>query len=383
MAQPASSQPTLLFIPDISGFTRFVTETEITHSQHIIEELLEALIDANEIGLEISEIEGDAILFYRQGKLPTAPELLAQVRRMFIAFHAHLKKYETHRICQCGACYTANTLKLKFIIHFGDVGNKHVKEYSKLFGKEVIVVHRLLKNEVPLQEYALFTNPVREACAIWKQATETAWSPPQEGEATYDVGTVDYCYLELEPLLQEVPEPVIEDYSLPGVTTKILEQSRVLDAPLELAFDLLSDLSVRHTWLSGLIGSDQLNGKIARHGSTHRCVINDNDNDPFFVSHGFKYRDDRITFSETSQNKGITTVWALEKIDEAHTRMTLYQFIKRNPVKEFVIRALLKKRLLRDTAGNLDRFNDLCQAKLKAGTGHTAQIVLQPVALAA
>lgn len=31
----------LLFIPDISGFINFVTNTEIGHSRHIIQELLE------------------------------------------------------------------------------------------------------------------------------------------------------------------------------------------------------------------------------------------------------------------------------------------------------------------------------------------------------
>ena len=53
----------LLFIPDISGFTRFINETEIDHSRLIIQELLELLINNNTTGLEISEIEGDAILF--------------------------------------------------------------------------------------------------------------------------------------------------------------------------------------------------------------------------------------------------------------------------------------------------------------------------------
>ena len=41
----------LLFIPDISGFTRFVTETEIGHSRLIIQELLDILINSNEIAL--------------------------------------------------------------------------------------------------------------------------------------------------------------------------------------------------------------------------------------------------------------------------------------------------------------------------------------------
>ena len=60
----------LLFIPDISGFTKFVHETEIDHSRLIIQELLEILINANQIGLEVSEIEGDAILFYKFGESP-------------------------------------------------------------------------------------------------------------------------------------------------------------------------------------------------------------------------------------------------------------------------------------------------------------------------
>ncbi|MFQ5445796.1 MAG: DUF2652 domain-containing protein, partial [Saprospiraceae bacterium] len=89
-------QNALIFIPDISGFTRFVADVEISHSQHIIGELLDTLIGANETGLEVSEIEGDAILFYRFGEAPPAEALLAQVRRMFVDFHAHLRRYETH-----------------------------------------------------------------------------------------------------------------------------------------------------------------------------------------------------------------------------------------------------------------------------------------------
>ena len=55
----------LIFIPDISGFTRFINETDIEHSRLIIQELLELLINENKINLQISEVEGDAILFYK------------------------------------------------------------------------------------------------------------------------------------------------------------------------------------------------------------------------------------------------------------------------------------------------------------------------------
>ncbi|MGK2864071.1 MAG: hypothetical protein ACSLE0_19220 [Chitinophagaceae bacterium] len=34
----------LIFIPDISGFTGFVNETDIEHSRHIIQELQETML---------------------------------------------------------------------------------------------------------------------------------------------------------------------------------------------------------------------------------------------------------------------------------------------------------------------------------------------------
>ena len=63
----ASNDRTLFVIPDIGGFTKFVAQTEVSHSQHIIKELLEILVDANTMGLKVSEFEGDAVLFYRAG----------------------------------------------------------------------------------------------------------------------------------------------------------------------------------------------------------------------------------------------------------------------------------------------------------------------------
>src|SRR5215207_9479083 len=94
----------LLFIPDISGFTRFINETEIDHSRLIIQELLELLINANQLGLEVSEIEGDAILFYKFGDPPPMDELYRQVENMFCAFHRQLVAYNYRKFCQCKAC---------------------------------------------------------------------------------------------------------------------------------------------------------------------------------------------------------------------------------------------------------------------------------------
>ena len=57
----SDNQKGMLLIPDISGFTEFVSEVEISHSEHIIAELLELLIESESLGLQLCEIEGASV----------------------------------------------------------------------------------------------------------------------------------------------------------------------------------------------------------------------------------------------------------------------------------------------------------------------------------
>src|SRR4030095_4854411 len=129
----------LIFIPDISGFTRFVNDMEIDHSRHIIEELLEVIITANQICLEISEIEGDAVLFYKYGDVPDLADVYKQVERMFCDFHKHLLRYDHRKFCHCKACEGAVDLTLKVVTHYGEFTGYTVKNFNKLIGKDIIV----------------------------------------------------------------------------------------------------------------------------------------------------------------------------------------------------------------------------------------------------
>lgn len=378
-AQGSNSQPALLFIPDISGFTEFVTNTEIQHSRHIIEELLETLLDANEIGLEVSEIEGDAILFYRFGKAPTAAELLTQVQRMFIRFHAHLKKYETHRICNCGACRTANNLTLKFVAHYGDIALNTIKQHQKLFGKDVIVAHRLLKNDIDHHEYALITHNLVQACPQWVDVETVAWSPLQQGKQEYDSGLVSYCYLPLTPLLEHVPEPSIEDYSIPGVKTWILGGGNTIEAPIDLVFSVVADLPWRNAWVEETEPATDMNHKIMQNGSAHRCLAKQ----PVQISHDFEVSPDRVTFTETHDNRKFCTVYTLEKLDEGRTRMEVNFFIKKNLLMEWMFRLFMKKKFQKvvdDTGANLKKY---CEGLVARGEDHPYRIVLEDNVVAA
>lgn len=375
--QLAHTQPTLIFIPDISGFTEFVNNTEIKHSQHIIEELLEILIDANEMGLEISEIEGDAILFYRQGIEPTAAELLAQVQRMYVQFHAHLKKYESHRICQCGACTNAHNLSLKFITHYGDIAKKHVKDFTKLFGKDVIIAHRLMKNTVRLTEYALFTHDLLNACSAWGGMKQVAWSDPVEGEDSYDQVQVRYCYLSLKPLQTHVPEPRPEDYSAPGANTQMMQIEKVISAPMELVFDVVSDVAYRHHWIPGVKGSDQLKSKITQDGSTHRCIMEANDKNPFFISHSFDVDPDKITWIETEPRFKMNQIFTLQRIGPELTRVSQTTFIKANAFMKMIFDLFMKKKRVKEGRESMDRLSAICVELHGSGSQHANRIMLE------
>lgn len=61
----------ILFIPDMSGFSNFVTNTEILHGQEITAFLIEEIISSTYIDFSVSEIEGDAVLFYKEGSALT------------------------------------------------------------------------------------------------------------------------------------------------------------------------------------------------------------------------------------------------------------------------------------------------------------------------
>src|SRR6185369_14126782 len=205
----------LLFIPDISGFTRFVNETEIDHSRLIIQELLEILINSNQIGLEVSEIEGDAILFYKFGESPSLEKLYKQVEKMFCDFHSHLIVYDNRRFCQCKACRLAADLTLKVVTHYGEFTGYNVKNFSKLIGKDVIVAHQLLKNNIEQHEYWLVTNNLFRDDSPVNLATWMKWdSSVKETER----GEIPFHYTQLGELKNEISPDSFPALEIPNKT---------------------------------------------------------------------------------------------------------------------------------------------------------------------
>jgi class 3 adenylate cyclase len=156
----------LLVIADISGFTQFMKSHEnvANHALHVIVELLRAIISVAAAPLKLAEVEGDAVFFYARCKEngDSTAELAAikkQVMSFFRSFYQTL-----NRLCALYPCArNAQDLRLKVVIHAGEVALEHIHGFDKLFGMDVILTHRLLKNSVPSQEYVLMT----EAAYNW------------------------------------------------------------------------------------------------------------------------------------------------------------------------------------------------------------------------
>ena len=154
-----------LVIADISGYTRFLTESELEHANGIIEDLLNAVIGSIHAPLTVSSIEGDAIFLY--GTMPEGTigqAVVDGVERLYTSFAAALETMVLNTTCQCNACANINALGLKIVMHCGEFVISNVAGRESLSGPDVILVHRLLKNHVTertgIDDYLLVT----EAC---------------------------------------------------------------------------------------------------------------------------------------------------------------------------------------------------------------------------
>jgi hypothetical protein len=257
-----------ILIPDISGYTEFLTKTELVHSSHIINELLEALLAANQDEFELSEVEGDALLLYRKGKPIEADALVRLCLRMFESFHQQVKIIERDSVCQCGACKTASNLSLKFVAHHGIVQEIKVRQFTKCSGVDMIVAHRLLKNRIASHEYILATPSCFDLSRLQQSAGALAWE--RSSDEYPAIGTIEYQYAPLAEIRRTIadPPPRISPVVELGDHSVAVE----IDAPMLEVHQLVIDLDRRPEWLTAV---ERLSrpATTERIGLRHVCIF--------------------------------------------------------------------------------------------------------------
>jgi hypothetical protein len=200
----------LLLIADIGGYTSYMQShrSMLGHAEAATTRLLKKVIDAAR-GFDLIEIEGDAAFLSRDaGALDDAAALAAinaAAVAMHRAFHAERRLVERN-LCPCDSCTQTSELKLKFVAHVGEVATQTIKRRRKLVGMDVIFVHRLLKNAVPVPEYVLLSED------LYRSGSAAA-PDHQVNEITLDlegIGSVSTYFVEVSELagpVAPVPDP--------------------------------------------------------------------------------------------------------------------------------------------------------------------------------
>jgi hypothetical protein len=345
-----------IFIPDISGYTEFLSRTELEHSAHIINELMELLVDANTSDCVLAEVEGDALLFYRKGEAISWGALISQCINMFRIFHTRLKLIERDSICQCGACQSATDLTLKFVVHYGPIKEIRISRFTKASGLDMIIAHRLMKNSIQSDEYILTTQRYLDALNEQDQNHDLAWLSSSESYPV--IGQLDYQYALLDTIRQGVPDPPLPE---PVAFVKGSDTIGIdIDVSIRRTYDLLIELDNRVHWIPGL-KQGQSEQAIDRIGTKHICVFDDETYEVVPIEHVIS--DDEIRYVE--MNTGLLTglkypsEFLLTAIDDQHTHVE----IKIGEVPEYRLEGEVLQMVLHEWRIIAENFKEFCEAQ--------------------
>ena len=194
-----SSLPVFFFIPDLSGFTKFVTSADNDFVHQVIPALLNEIIAANFLKMKIAEVEGDAIFFYRIGRLPAINKVAQQCKVIHETFIDKIKSYETSHPEEYKKYLADEQLGIKIIIHYGITSLTKIEKRVKLLGEDVILVHKLLKNGITEASYILLTDnyilKLRDKKTVKNWFN---WEKLRRGSENYEhFGLTSYSYISL------------------------------------------------------------------------------------------------------------------------------------------------------------------------------------------
>jgi hypothetical protein len=241
----AAAQPTCFLIADISGYTGYLTGVELEHAEDILADLIGAVVSALRPTFRLAKLEGDAAFMYTPLERIDGSVLLDVVERCYFGFRRRRRDVRQATSCECNACVRIPDLDLKFVVHHGVAIQHAVAGRRELAGGDVIVVHRLLKNEVHerlgLAAYALFTKASLDAAGLDPAAL--AMLPHAE---TYEhIGEVTAWVHDLERRWREEEE---RRRVFVGPAEAILDISVDVSVPPQVAWEFLTTPGQRMSW---------------------------------------------------------------------------------------------------------------------------------------
>jgi hypothetical protein len=269
---------------------------------------------------------------------------------MFRAFHQYLVSYDNRKICQCKACISAVNLTLKVITHYGEFTPLSVQQFNKLIGKDVIIAHQLLKNDIPKHEYWLVTKNLDSDPA--KLRTWMQWiTSSKETES----GEISFSYTQLGPLKNNIPKPSIEPQLSKKI--KVLSVSRDYDVPIKTLCYTVVHFEFRHLWHDHIKLIDEVEHFLPGVGSRHRHVLDNGKTEMMYISSFIYDPEGKTIFSETNEKDKSTICFVAEKIGEHNSRLTLELYLQPNILKQVLFNMSEKKNKVEEMQTSLQRLD--------------------------
>lgn len=264
----------LIVIADITGYSVYLSESELDHARDTLETLLEILVDHTRPPLIISRLAGDAVISYAvDERLPRGQTFVEMIEDTYVAFRKAIELMILNNTCQCNACANVSSLDLKFFVHCGSFALQHIDQHHELVGSDVNLIHRLLKNQVKeksgIRAYTLYTQT-----AINDLELEAIVEGMPIHVETYEhFGDVETRVQDMHTIWEKKRDSKQIVFAERDVGFEMVGQT---SAPPHLAWEYVISPEYRNV----LFGSDQQNiinrsgGRVTR-GSAYQCFHGD------------------------------------------------------------------------------------------------------------
>lgn len=194
-------------LTDISGYTEFLTRSELDHAQDALQNLFDVQLAHIKHPFVVSGFRGDAIFMYIPETNFCEPQtILESLENLYFVFADSLRQMIHNTTCTCRACQNMSKLDLKMVIHYGEYVIQKLGDREELLGADVIVPHRMLKNSVieqtGIESYALFS----DAAVTASNLPQLAYPLIAHSETYEHIGEVKMQVLDLRKVWEREQE---------------------------------------------------------------------------------------------------------------------------------------------------------------------------------
>ena len=259
-----------LLIADISGYTSYLAGVELDHAQDILADLIGTVVTSLRPTFRLAKLEGDAAFMAAPEDQLDGSLLLDAIERCYFGFRRRRRDVRQATSCPCDACMRIPDLNLKFVAHVGPVVRQDMAGLEELIGRDVIVVHRLLKNTVVeatgATAYALLTDACTTAMGL--DPAGLGMTPHSE---TYEVVGEIPCWV--QDLERRWQEEGARARVRVGPVDAGLEADLPTNAPPQLVWEFVTKPGGRIAWSAGV--TDVITegaGNRRTVGATNHCM---------------------------------------------------------------------------------------------------------------